>query len=105
MNIHKLLVVVVSTAYSSFALAETSLEIDIKNEIDLKDGTYIAKEYGGQDRYAFITHSHGRFEGSDIMEAICTDGFLVSKLPSKFGNVKKVLKPTDYVLTKCNESN
>lgn len=105
MKIHNLLVVAVSIAYASFALAETSLEIDIKNEIDLKDGTYLAKEYGGQDRYAFITHSHGRFEGGDIAEAICTDGFLVSKLPSKFGEVKKVLKPTDYVLTKCNESN
>ena len=105
MKIHNLLVLIIFTIYTSVALAETSLEIDIKNEIDLKDGSYLAKEYGGQDRYALITHSHGRFEGSDIMEAVCTDGFLVSKLPSRFSKVKKVLKSTDFVLTKCNESN
>lgn len=91
-------------AYSSFALAAAVLEIDIKNEIDLKDGTYLAKEYGGQGRYAFINHSHGRFEGGDIAEAACTDGFMVSKLPAKYSKIKKALKPTDYVLTKCDEA-
>lgn len=105
MKIRNLLAAVVSTAYVSFAAAAASLEIDIKNEVDLKDGTYLAKEYGGQGRYVFITHSHGRFEGGDIVEAICTDGFLVSKLPTKFGKIKKVLKPTDFVLTKCDEAN
>ena len=97
-----ILFVVLSTAFASSAPA-ASLEIDIKHEIDLKDGTYLAKEYGGQGRYAFISHSHGRFEGGDIAQAVCTDGFLVSKLPAKFSKIGKVLKPTDYVLTKCAE--
>ena len=57
------------------------------------------------DQYAFISHSHGRFEGGDIAQAVCTDGFLVSKLPAKFSKISKVLKPTDYVLTKCAEGN
>ena len=94
----------VFAAYSSFALASAVLEIDIKNEIDLKDGTYLVKEYGGQGRYAFINHSHGRFEGVDIAEAACTGGFVVSKLSAKYSKIKKVLKPTDYVLTKCDEA-
>ena len=89
------------------AAAETVLQINIKNEIDLKDGNFLTKEeYGEQGRYALITHDHGRFESEeDIMEAVCTDGFLVSKLPTKFGKVKTVLKPTDYVLTKCRDPN
>lgn len=105
MKFRNLLAVAASSAYASIAAAATSLEIDIKNEIDLKDGTYLAKEYGGQGRYALITHSHGRFEGGDIAEAICSDGFLVSKLPAKFGKIKKALKLNDYVLTKCDEAN
>lgn len=95
---------IIFAGYSSLSIAAAVLEIDIKNEIDLKDGTYLAKEYGGQGRYALINHSHGRFEGGDISEAICTDGFLVSKLPAKFSKIKKVLKSTDYVLTKCDQS-
>lgn len=82
----------------------TLMTIDIKNEIALKDGTYLAKEYGNQGRYAFITHSHGRFEGGDIAKAICSDGFLVSNLPITFAKIKKALKSTDYVLTKCDEA-
>jgi hypothetical protein len=82
----------------------TLVTIDVKNEIDLKDGTYLAKEYGNQGRYAFITHSHGRFEGGDIAKAICSDGFLVSNLPVTFSKIKKALKLTDYVLTKCDEA-
>lgn len=88
---------------SSLAFASTTLEINIKNEIDMKDGTYLAKEYGGQGRYALISHSHGRFEGGDIATASCSKGFLVSKLPPKFNKIKKVLKPTDFVLTECSE--
>ncbi|MBY0575401.1 MAG: hypothetical protein K2P67_02250 [Gallionellaceae bacterium] len=88
----------------SAAPTGASIEIDIKNEIDLKDGTYLAKEHGGQGRYAFITHSHGSFEGGDIAEAVCTDGFLATNLPDKFGRIKEVLKPTDFVLTKCDEA-
>ena len=99
-----LFAVMVFAGYASFAVAAAVLEIDIKNEIDLKDGTYLAKEYGGQGRYAFIAHNHGRFEGGDIAEATCTDGFVVSKLPAKFSNIKKFLKPTDYVLTRCDEA-
>lgn len=99
-----LLAVMFFAGYSSLAVAAAVLEIDIKNEIDLKDGTYLAKEYGGQGRYAFINHSHGRFEGGDIAEAVCTDGFVVSKLPAKFNKIKKFLKSTDYVLTKCDEA-
>ncbi len=89
--------------YSSLTTAAAVLEINIKNEIDLKDGTYLAKEYGGQGRYTLIDHSHGRFEGGDIAIASCTNGFVVSKLPPKFKKIKKILKPTDYVLTKCSE--
>ena len=105
MKIRNLLAATVLSAFSSIAAAAASVEIDIKNEIDLKDGTYLAKEVGGQGRYSLITHNHGLFEGGDIAEAICTDGFLVSKLPSKYGKIVKVLKPTDYVLTKCVEAN
>jgi hypothetical protein len=104
MKNRSLLAAVIIAGYSSLAIAAAVLEIDIKNEIDLKDGTYLAKEYGGQGRYAFINHSHGRFEGGDIAEAACTEGFVVSKLPNKFSKIKKVLKPTDYVLTKCDEA-
>lgn len=104
MKNHRLLAVLVFGGYCSLAAATVVLEIDIKNEIDLKDGTYLVKEYGGQGRYAFITHSHGRFEGGDIAEAACTDGFVVSRLSVKFNKVKKILKPTDYVLTKCDET-
>ncbi len=104
MEHRSLFATVVLASYSSFALASAVLEIDVKNEIDLKDGTYLAKEYGGQGRYTFINHSHGRFQGGDIAEAVCTDGFVVSKLPAKFSKIKKVLKPTDYVLTKCDEA-
>jgi hypothetical protein len=99
-----LLAAAILAGYSSLAIAAAVIEIDIKNEIDLKDGTYLAKEYGGQGRYAFINHSHGRFEGGDIAVAACTEGFVVSKLPNKFRKIKKVLKSTDYVLTKCDES-
>jgi hypothetical protein len=104
MKNHSLFAIMVFASYSSLATAATVLEIDIKNELDLKDGAYLAKEYGGQGRYAFINHSHGRFEGGDIAEAACTDGFLVSQLPAKFSKIKKTLKPTDYVLTKCDEA-
>ena len=90
--------------YSSFVAAAAVIEIDIKNEIDLKDGSYLAKEYEGQGRYALINHSHGRFEGGDIAEATCTDGFVVSKLPAKFSKIMNILNPNDYVLTKCDEA-
>lgn len=104
MKIRSLLAI--STAFiASGPVAAAVLEIDIKHEIDLKDGAYLAKEYGGQGRYALISHSHGRFEGGDIAEAACTDGFVVAKLPAKFGKIRKVLKPTDFVLTQCQESN
>ena len=95
--------VIMLMGFSSLAFADAILELDIKNEIDLKDGTYLAKEYGGKGRYAYIDHSHGRFEGGDIATASCTNGFVVSKLPPKFKKIKKVLKSTDYVLTKCSE--
>lgn len=104
MKIIRFLALTVAFTTISASAASAVIEIDIKNEIDMKDGSYIAKEYGGQDRYALITHDHGRFEGGDIAEAICTDGFVVSKLPSKFRNIKRFLKPTDYVLTKCGEA-
>lgn len=97
-------ILVVSAIFASYAEAVTVVEIDIKNEIDLKDGTFLARESGGQGRYAFISHSHGLFEGGDIAEAICTDGFLVSKLPAKFRKIKGALKPSEYVLTKCDEA-
>ena len=100
----RLFVVMFFAGNTSLAMAAAVLEIDIKNEIDLNDGNYLAKEYGGQGRYAFINHSHGRFEGGDIAEAVCTDGFVVSKLPAKFSKIKKILKPTDFVLTKCDEA-
>lgn len=87
----------------SITIAATYLEISIKNEIDMKDGSYIAKEYGGQGRYALINHSHGRFEGGDIANAECSDGYVVSKLPSKFSKISKFLKQTDFVFTKCKE--
>lgn len=79
------------------------LEIDVANEIDLKNGAYIAKEYEGQGRYALISHDHGRFEGQNIMSADCSEGYLVSKLPPKFSNAKSVLNPHDYLLTVCQE--
>ena len=104
MKNRSLFVLAVLAAFSSLAVAAAVIEIDIKNEIDLKDGTYLAREYGGQGRYAYITHSHGRFEWGDIAGAACTDGFVVSKLPEKFSKIKKVLKPGDYVLTRCNEA-
>jgi hypothetical protein len=54
--------------------AASFLEISLKNEIDVKDGSYIAKEYGGQGRYALINHRNGRFESGDIASAECSDG-------------------------------
>lgn len=105
MRMRILLVAIVTLTSSPFSRAATFLEIDIQNEIDLGDGTYLAREHGGQGRYAFITHSHGRFEGGDIAEANCTDGYLVEKLPAKFVKIRKSLKPTDYVLTTCLEAN
>ncbi len=99
-----LFAVIAFAGYSSLTVAAAVLEIDIKNEIDLKNGMYLAKEYGGQGRYALISHNHGRFEGGDIAEASCTDGFVVSKLPAKFNRIKSILKPTDFVLTKCDEA-
>lgn len=100
-----LLVALISITLTTVSQAATLLEIDIVHEIDLGDGTYLAQEYGGQNRYAFISHSHGRFEGGDIAEANCTDGFVVTQLPAKFGKIKKAFKPTDYVLTTCQEAN
>lgn len=88
----------------SGSASAASLEIDIKHEIDLKDGTYIAKEYGGQGRYVLITHDHGLFEGGDIARAECTSGSLVEKLPVKYNKVKSTLKASDYILLKCKES-
>lgn len=104
MKIIRFLALTVATISISAVATAAAIEIDIKNEIDLKDGTYLAKEYGGQGRYALITHNHGRFEGGDISEAICTEGYLVSKLPPRFRKVQNVLKPTQYVLTKCDEA-
>jgi hypothetical protein len=107
MKIRNLTLIAIFIFFPFSVIAEAFLEIDINNEIDLKDGTFLAKEYEGQGRYAYITHSHGRFEGGDIgvAEAACTDGFLVSKLPAKFKKIRKALKPNDYVLTKCNQAN
>jgi hypothetical protein len=96
-------ILVLSVALISCGASAAAIEIDIKNEIDLKDGSYLARELGGQGRYALINHSHGRFEGGDIASAICTNGFTAATLPAKFANVKKVLKPGDFVLTKCSE--
>lgn len=79
------------------------LEIVVKDAIDLKDGTYLAKESFGQGRYALISHARGRFEGSDIAQAACSDGYLVSQLPARFAAVKRTLKPDDFVLTRCVE--
>lgn len=84
------------------------LQVNLKDEVGLSDGRYIGKEDGGQERYVFISHGHGAFESMDnnyIFEAECTDGFVVSKLPSKFKEAKKHLRPTDYILTKCREAN
>ena len=89
--------------FSGGAIA-ANLEIDIKHEIDLKDGTYIAKEYGGQGRYTLITHDHGLFEGGDIAHAECTSGSLVEKLPPKYNKIKSILKSSDFILLKCKES-
>lgn len=94
---------------SAFAAISTgalsaSIEIDVEHEIDLKDGSYLARELGGQGRYALIGHGHGRFEGGDTARAVCTGGFPVSQVPSSFNKVKKVLRPADYVLTKCVEA-
>jgi hypothetical protein len=105
MKISLLLVTLISITLPTVSQAAILLEIDIAHEIDLGDGTYLAQEYGGQGRYAFISHSHGRFEGGDIAEANCIDGFVVAQLPAKFGKIKKALKPTDYVLTTCQEAN
>ena len=94
------LLIISSTLNAAF------LEINLKGEIGLSNGTYIAKENGGQGRYVLISHDHGSFETEgDVAEAECTDGFVVSKLPSKFAKVKKHLRQTDYILTKCRESN
>jgi hypothetical protein len=84
--------------------AAVIIEINIGEEIDLKNGTYLAKEYGGQNRYALINHSHGRFESGDIAIAKCKEGFIVSKLPKKFEYIKKFLKSTDFVFINCTES-
>ncbi len=105
MKTRMLLVALITLTLTSVTEAATSLEIDIAHEIDLGHGTYLAQEYDGQGRYAFISHSHGRFEGGDIAEANCTDGFVVAQLPAKFRKITKVLKPTDFVLTKCAEAN
>lgn len=85
--------------------AEAYIEIDLKSEISLNDGSYLVKEYGGPGRYALISHSHGRFEGSDIAAAACSNGYVVSKLPSKYNKIKKLLKKDDFVLTVCKEDN
>lgn len=90
-------------AMSSSGGASVTLEIDIKNEIDLKDGTYLVKERAGQGRYAIITHNHGRFEGGDFAQATCTDRLLTSKLSAKLAALQINLSATDYLLMKCNE--
>lgn len=105
MKYRNFLTLIVTVLFPILVLAAAELEIDVKNEIDLKDGTYLVKEYGGQGRYALISHSHGRFEGGDIAAALCTDGFLVPKLPGKFSKIKKILKSTDFVFTNCKEVN
>lgn len=104
MRKHSLFVAIFFSIYSSLAAAAV-LEIDLSKEISLKDGRYLVKEYEGKGRYVLIDYSHGRFSsGSDIEIAVCTNGFVVSKLPAKFSNIKKHLKPTDYVLTECDEA-
>lgn len=85
--------------------AEANIEIDIKNEISLNDGTYLVKEYEGTGRYALISHSHGRFEGFEIGAAVCSNGYIVSKLSSKYSKIKKILKQDDFVFTICKEGN
>lgn len=87
----------------SYLSAEAYIEIDIQNEIALSNGMYLTKEYYGP-RYALISHSHGRFEGSNIAQAACSGGYLVSELPTKFNEViKHILKDNDFVLTVCRE--
>ncbi|HEX5329728.1 hypothetical protein [Sulfuricurvum sp.] len=91
----------------STTLNAAFLQINLKDEVGLSDGRYIGKEDGGQERYVLISHGHGAFESIDggyVFEAECTDGFVVSKLPSKFKEAKKYLHPTDYILTKCREA-
>jgi len=97
-----ILITVCSIAIPITASA-ASIEIDIEHEISAKNGLYIAKEYGGQGRFALISHDHGRFDGGDIAAAECTDGYVVSALPNKFGYIRKLLSPTDYILTRCVE--
>lgn len=79
------------------------IHIDISKEISLGNGLYITREYGGQKRYVLIDHGHGKFEGLNIMQAVCNDGYFVSKLPREYELVKKVLKDNNYILTDCNE--
>lgn len=88
----------------SCSASAAQIEIDVNKEADLKNGYYIAPESGGQGRYALISHSHGAFEGSSIAQAECTNGYTVSKLPSRFNFIKKVLHSNDYILTSCKES-
>lgn len=85
-------------------IAKTSIRIDIENENDLQDGTYLAKEYEGRNRYALITHDHGGFMGGDVMDAVCTDGYLATELPEKFRKINQFVSPTDFIFTKCEEN-
>jgi hypothetical protein len=85
-------------------VSATQIKIDLTKETGFKNGYYLAPEYGGEGRYALISHSHGAFEGGDIAQAECTNGYVVSKLPSQFNYIKKVLLPKDYVLTQCKEN-
>lgn len=93
----------VTMLISSSAHTATRLEINLNTEIDMRNGYVIAKEYGGSGRYVLINHSHGKFESSDIVRAVCSDGYVVMNLPKKFSKVSKVLKAADFIFTNCKE--
>lgn len=103
MKYKKYLIIIGLVLLTPTTQAKAYLEIDIKNEIDLMNGAYIAKEYGGMGRFALISHSHGRFSDGDIAAAECSDGYIVSNLPAKFNNIKKHLQANSFVFTNCSE--
>jgi hypothetical protein len=87
---------------ASFTANAESLKIDVSNEIELNNGVYLAKEFDGE-RYALISHDHGRFEGSDIGNANCTTRYKAPNLPLKWADVMKTLKNGDVVFSGCSE--
>lgn len=100
----KLFTALIFFLFYSFATYAENIKIDIENEIDLLDGSYLAKEFQGQGRYALINHSHGRFEGENIANASCSDGIIVQSLPNKYNKIQKKLQSKDYIFLKCKEN-